>query len=585
MAEARRLSGCCAILALIFTVFCVEGVLEGNSTVEESPQITEEEDPYLDPTVFIPILARNKAHSLPMYLGNIERLKYPKQRISLWIHSDHNIDNTTNILQEWVSHVRHMYHRVDVHFSEEPSEYESEKGPNDWPAERLRHLLDLRQKALDEARKQWADFIFFVDCDNFIEEPETLQWLMSQRKIVVAPMLESRSAYSNFWCGISESGYYRRTPEYMPTFKRQRKGCFPVPMVHSTFLVDLRKAASEKLQFTPLESYRGDIDDILTFAHSAREADVHMYILNSVYFGQLLIPSEYHETLEDTVEQMLHLNLESSVDRSPLKTSDYVTVTPRPVDKLGFDEIYMINLARRRDRRERMFWNLEQLGIDFKHFEAVDGNRDLTKEIIQDMGIVMLPGFADPYHGRELTMGEIGCFLSHYRIWQEVVNKSYSKVMVLEDDIRFHFKFRERLQGVMNELRELHINWDLVYIGRKRLDNSKESYVRGSRRLVWPYYTYWTLGYILSQKGAQKLLDGDPLPKLVPVDEYLPIMFDRHPEDDWAQHFGPRDLLALSAEPLLIEPTHYTGEPNYFSDTEASALWKESETDEEHDEL
>lgn len=36
------------------------------------------------------------------------------------------------------------------------------------------------------------------------------------------------------------------------------------------------------------------------------------------------------------------------------------------------------------------------------------------------MGIQMLPGYRDPYHGRPLTKGELGCFLSHYNIWKEV---------------------------------------------------------------------------------------------------------------------------------------------------------------------
>ena len=40
-------------------------------------------------------------------------------------------------------------------------------------------------------------------------------------------------------------------------------------------------------------------------------------------------------------------------------------------------------------------------------------------------------------------------------------------------------------------------------------------------------YTYWTLAYILTKSGAEKLLAGNPLGKMVPVDEYLPIMFGR----------------------------------------------------------
>ena len=29
----------------------------------------------------------------------------------------------------------------------------------------------------------------------------------------------------------------------------------------------------------------------------------------------------------------------------------------------------------------------------------------------------------------------------------------------------------------------------------------------------------------------------------------------------------------FSVEPLLLFPTHYTGEPGYFSDTETSTIW------------
>lgn len=38
----------------------------------------------------------------------------------------------------------------------------------------------------------------------------------------------------------------------------------------------------------------------------------------------------------------------------------------------------------------------------------------------------------------------------------------------------------------------------------------------------------------------------------------------------WKTHFPQRDLIALSTAPLLVYPTHYTGEPGYFSDTEDS---------------
>ncbi|CAN8178949.1 unnamed protein product [Coccothraustes coccothraustes] len=57
---------------------------------------------------------------------------------------------------------------------------------------------------------------------------------------------------------------------------------------------------------------------------------------------------------------------------------------------------------------------------------------------------------------------------------------------------------------------------------------------------------------------------------MIPVDEFLPLMFDRHPSPEYSRHFSRRDLLAFSAEPLLLFPTHYTGEPGYVSDTEGA---------------
>jgi len=38
----------------------------------------------VEPSIFIAILARNKAHTLPYFLQLLESLDYPKERISIW---------------------------------------------------------------------------------------------------------------------------------------------------------------------------------------------------------------------------------------------------------------------------------------------------------------------------------------------------------------------------------------------------------------------------------------------------------------------------------------------------------------------
>lgn len=114
--------------------------------------------------------------------------------------------------------------------------YPGELGPKHWPNSRYEHVMKLKQAALTFARKRWADYILvtssapapprligytsfnpkslcqslsptslsqFADTDNILTDPDTLNHLIAENKSVVAPMLDSTGAYSNFWCGIT----------------------------------------------------------------------------------------------------------------------------------------------------------------------------------------------------------------------------------------------------------------------------------------------------------------------------------------------------------------------------------------------
>lgn len=47
-------------------------------------QVTGVAEPPPPPRVVLAILARNAEHSLPHYLGALERLDYPRARLALW---------------------------------------------------------------------------------------------------------------------------------------------------------------------------------------------------------------------------------------------------------------------------------------------------------------------------------------------------------------------------------------------------------------------------------------------------------------------------------------------------------------------
>ncbi len=126
-----------------------------------------------------------------------------------------------------------------------------------------------------------------------------------------------------------------------------------------------------------------------------------------------------------------------------------------------------------------------------------------------------------------------------------------------------------KLRYALWEANELKLDWDLMYLGRKIL-RSNETWVPGSKTFLYPDYTYWTLSYLITFEGAKKLLAADPSKNLLPVDEFLPIMFDKHPNATWSALFPVRNLKAIAISPMIVNPTHYTGQPGYVSDTEST---------------
>lgn len=412
-----------------------------------------------------------------------------------------------------------------------------------------------------------------LDADVFLTHPETLQQLISENVTVVAPMLQSDGLYSNYWCGMTEEFYYERTDEYKQILDQEKVGTFPVPMVHSAILIDMNAEASDQLTYSidKLTQYAGPVDDIIVFAQSANYSQISLYVSNTVDFGYMLTPLEQNDVIEKDVMQLTNIKvLFINKFASPLPVSSELSrfTSSPPKDRVSLSRIYMINLWRREERRAKMLLNFEALGLEVEHFPAADGKL-MDEDYLKEMNIQFLPGYADPYSKRPMTMGEIGCFLSHYFIWERMLAEGLEEVLILEDDIKFEPFFKQRLEIILDEVRA-DKDWDLVYLGRKRLHESAEPYVDGANYLVRPSYSYWTLGYLISWKGATKLMEEKPLQKLVPVDEYLPIMFDKHTNKEWKKEFPNRNLNAFSVAPLILFPTHYTGEQGYISDTENS---------------
>lgn len=165
------------------------------------------------------------------------------------LRSDHNADDSVNILHQWLDHSAESYHSVNFSFETDEKSYPNESSPYEWSSSRFKNLISLKEEAFGYARDIWADYVFFLDADVMLTSKDTLTKLTQLRLPIVAPMLLSESLYSNFWCGMSEEYYYQRTDEYKEIYHLKKVGSFPVPMVHTAFLVDMNHKGVRNLTF------------------------------------------------------------------------------------------------------------------------------------------------------------------------------------------------------------------------------------------------------------------------------------------------------------------------------------------------
>lgn len=92
--------------------------------------------------------------------------------------------------------------------------------------------------------------------------------------------------------------------------------------------------------------------------------------------------------------------------------------------------VFVINLARDTARRDHMRAALGRVGLDGEFVAAVDG-RTLTPadRAMVDQARTKL------VYGNDLLDNEIGCYLSHYRLWQRMIDQNIEVALILEDDL------------------------------------------------------------------------------------------------------------------------------------------------------
>ena len=161
----------------------------------------------------------------------------------------------------------------------------------------------------------------------------------------------------------------------------------------------------------------------------------------------------------------------------------------------GIDHIYLINLDKRKDRLATSLQQLAFYGINPHRFSAVNG-RELSVETLKEVALSYEHGMkanrwaltvgdngleyaflgeetlGKPVFSNWMTLGHIGCVLSHISILQEAYDAGYKTIWVFEDDLlvkrdpRLITGWIQKLDALTGE------NWDILYTDQDHPENN-----------------------------------------------------------------------------------------------------------------
>ncbi len=163
---------------------------------------------------------------------------------------------------------------------------------------------------------------------------------------------------------------------------------------------------------------------------------------------------------------------------------------------------FVVNLLRRTDRKEAMEVEFEKASIsegEYEFFEAVDGKELALTDEINTLFL------GNDFGSRK---GVIGCALSHYNLWKQLVASDSEYYTIFEDDIKLCDGFKAKWEEASNDLTGI----DLIFLGYhvREVNKSEINKVlnEGSKKqLDSGIYIGGTFSYILTKLGAKKLLD------------------------------------------------------------------------------
>ena len=171
--------------------------------------------------------------------------------------------------------------------------------------------------------------------------------------------------------------------------------------------------------------------------------------------------------------------------------NDYLT-TVSYKSHLTIPEVFCVTLAEKQERWKHFSESIPRA----RKFEAIDTRKNPT--LCEQYGLFVRPATItyDLYFSG--APGAVGCYLSHYLIWQQIIKEQIPYAIITEDDAD-----TTTLNYFLNNCLVNLEGYDLIQL------NKRFSYIKPEHRLMF----HGTESYLVSLNGAKKLVEATHHPE------------------------------------------------------------------------
>ena len=163
--------------------------------------------------------------------------------------------------------------------------------------------------------------------------------------------------------------------------------------------------------------------------------------------------------------------------------------------------IFVISLARAAERRADISQRLHAAGFSYQIVEGIDGT---NPQILENTPHHLDDRLHRHTRGRRLSGGEIGCYLSHHRLWQQIVADNIDCALIFEDDATWDDDLAESVADIMATKQE----WGLCLLttDKGKCAFRKLCAIGNNRWLGYPLKRTMALsGYLIKKEAAANL--------------------------------------------------------------------------------